>query len=304
MKADASVTGISIAGVHFVMASHDVPLPEDLFANSAYPLFQLQTAHPVLSHDRVNIHITRQPAPDLSKSRRLFDSRTAWNVCGDGPCYFITFDVPSALPPLWTAMIGPESDSVTVFCSDRMINAATGRLIFNPVSYPLDQILLMHFLAAAKGGICHAAGWHSNSRGIAFPGVSGRGKSTISRLLDLKAGNPPVSDDRVVIRLNAEKALLYGTPWPGEAGYAKNAAAPLAGIFFLSQGRENRISGLAANAAMERLLPVLSIPWYDKKMVSQMLDFGDALLGRVPAFDLIFRDDEEVVDVIERFLAD
>ncbi len=294
---------MSIAAFHFLITSHDVALPVACYADAAYPRFRIHTPCPVPSGDCLNIRITRKKPPDLSGAIQLFESQTAWNVYADGDHYFITFDVPPALPPLWTAMVGPGTDSVTVFCSERMIDAACDRLIFNPVSYPLDQILLMHRLAAGKGGICHAAGWHANGHGIIFPGVSRRGKSTISRLLDQKTGHPPVSDDRIVIRFQKDKPMIYGTPWPGEAGYAENAGAPLAGIFFLSHGRENQIVPIPASIAVERLLPVLSIPWYDKGMVKRMLNFCSDLAEETPAFDLFFRNDEEVVDVIERFLS-
>lgn len=304
MHNEPSFAGMSIAAFYFLITPCDVDMPLTFYADAAYPRFRLHSPSPVPPGDCINISITRQNPPDLSRAVLLFDSQTAWNVYTDGHHYYITFNVPPELPPLWTARVSPRADSVTVFCGDRMIDAASGRLIFNPVSYPLDQVLLMHRLAAGKGGICHAAGWHTNGQGIIFPGVSRRGKTTISRLLDQKTGHAPISDDRVVIRFQEDKPLIYGTPWPGEAGYAENAGAPLAGIFFLSHGRENKIVPISSNDAVERLLPVLSIPWYDKDMVRRMLDFCSDLTDVSPAFDLVFREDEEVVDVIERFLAD
>ena len=55
--------------------------------------------------------------------------------------------------------------------------------------------------------------------------------------------------------------------------------------------------------AMERLMPVTSIPWFDEKAMSAILSFCEELVFHVPAYELHFRPDSEVVDFLEKFVS-
>ncbi len=110
-----------------------------------------------------------------------------------------------------------------------------------------------------------------------------------------------LSDDRVVLRKIGNDFSMFGTPWPGEAGAALNKGVPLSGIFFISRERDNRVRDLTRKEALERLLPVTSIPWYDREAMGQILDFCDDLSSQVLSYELCFRLDGEAVHVIEEF---
>jgi hypothetical protein len=54
---------------------------------------------------------------------------------------------------------------------------------------------------------------------------------------------------------------------------------------------------------LEQLLPVTSIPWYDREVLPDVLDFCGDLVSSVPAYELYFRPDPGVVDFLESFAA-
>ncbi len=166
-----------------------------------------------------------------------------------------------------------------------------------PLVYPLDQLLLMYFLARRKGILTHAAGIARRGKAFIFPGVSGAGKSTFSGLL-LQAGTGKMlSDERIIVREIDGVMQAFGTPWAGTAGIACNASAPLAGIFFLKHGKSNRIEKLDAGAAADRLLPMASIPWYDPDTMAPIVAFAKRLAARVPAYEMSFTPDRSAIDL-------
>ena len=99
-----------------------------------------------------------------------------------------------------------------------------------------------------------------HGRGYFFPGKSGAGKSTLSRLLLGRDNIGMLSDDRVVARKIKGRFEVFGTPWAGDAEIAENKNVPLSGIFFIHHAEENMIKEIKPREAIERLMPVTSIP--------------------------------------------
>jgi len=194
---------------------------------------------------------------------------------------------------------------VDVYCSTRFIKELEpGRqVIISPFSYPLDQILLMYFLGS-NGFVIHAAGAIHQGKGYIFAGPSGAGKSTIAMLLSESADFTLLSDDRIVINKSANGFSIYGTPWPGEAGIASNNQAPLQKIFFLEKGGKNEINESGVHESLKKIMPVISLPWYDEKILSGYLDTCGAILEQTPTFVLSFTPAPESVEEIKKILAD
>jgi serine kinase of HPr protein (carbohydrate metabolism regulator) len=161
----------------------------------------------------------------------------------------------------------------------------------------------MYILARRHGALLHAAGIDINGKGYIFPGKSGAGKSTITRQFAALGDTGLLSDDRIVVRKIEGGFKAYGTPWPGEAGIALNKSVPLAGIFFINHGSANRIREITPKEALARLLPVTSIPWYDREVMDRILTFCEDLISSVPIYELDFKPSVEVVDVFERFVS-
>ena len=105
-----------------------------------------------------------------------------------------------------------------------------------PLEYPLDELAMMHRLALGEGIEVHALGLaDDDGSGYLFLGHSGAGKSTTARLWKQQRGVKLLSDDRIILREQNGKILMYGTPWHGDAGVASPDCAPLTAIFLLEQ---------------------------------------------------------------------
>ena len=108
-----------------------------------------------------------------------------------------------------------------------------------------------------------------------------------------------MSDDRMIVRKTGDELMAFGTPWPGDAGIAVNKGAPLAGILFLKHADETKVRRISPAEGANRLMPVVSIPWYDEVSVRGGLAFCDELVSRVPCYELAFRPEAEVVDALK-----
>jgi hypothetical protein len=205
--------------------------------------------------------------------------------------------------PLWMARLDLDSTEVSVHCGRRLITSADGSTVVNALQVQLDRRLVMYVLGRRKGMIVHAAGLEWEGRGYLFPGKSGAGKSTLSRLFATGRGFEMLSDDRIVVRKMGGAFRSYGTPWPGDAGFAVNKGVPLSGMFFIHKGPQNVIHEISPKEALERLFPVGVIPWYEKEMVPDFLDFCEYLVSSVPVYDLHFRPDQDVANYFLEFIS-
>jgi hypothetical protein len=252
----------------------------------------------------IQIRLQIGSIPDTENLRKLFDSNQSWSMFQDEDDYWLTLHPPAFEQPFWLAKINRDFSEATVYCSKKLIIKKNGRKVLsNPVSYPLDQILIMYILARKQGALLHAAGIDINGSGYIFPGKSGAGKSTITGQLAVRKNIGLLSDDRIVVRKMDGAFKAYGTPWPGEAGIAVNKSVPLSGIFFINHASSNRIKEITPGQALRRLLPVTSIPWYDREIMSEILTFCEDLISNVPIYDLYFKPTVEVVDVFEKFVS-
>lgn len=201
-------------------------------------------------------------------------------------------------PPSWEARIDAERRSVRVLCSRELLVDRDGvRCLWSPFHYPLDQVALMLMLAG-EGIIVHAAGAAVNGKGVILAGPSRAGKTTISRLCD-SAGLTVLSDDRVMVRRVGGEFRVFGTPWPGEGGYAVNQSLPLAAVVFLEKGEHERLEGITPGDSIRRLLPVASLPRFDRELAGRSLELCGDLVTCTPAYQLTFRPDAGAVRLLE-----
>jgi len=291
---------IKIGDIHFNLRS-SVPI---IFSEGepAYRAF-IKNSESRISKADVNIRIDLGNLPKTQGFEKIFSSGQSWSMFKYDELYWLVRDPHSYKNPLWIACFNKTiSEDVVVYCGEELISEKLGEtMVYNPFRYPLDQILVMYFLALNQGAIFHAAGININGKGYIFPGPSGAGKSTISRQFKDQDGIEIFSDDRIVIRKRGESFEAYGTPWPGEEGIALNQRMPLSGIFFLEHGLKNRVKKVRQTEALKKLFKVISIPWYDKEVVSQVLDFCEDVVKGIPFYELQFFPGPEVVSLLEEF---
>jgi len=125
----------------------------------------------------------------------------------------------------------------------------------DPIQFPIDEVLFVHYLSGGRGVVLHAcAVVDADGTGFLFCGESGDGKTTMARLWERLPGARILTDDRVILRTDADRVLMYGTPWHGEAEFAENVGKPVDRIFFLEHGHDNAFISLSPFDALTRLL--------------------------------------------------
>lgn len=255
------------------------------------------------SHENnITIHIQAgiPLLPPPHELTRLFQAGNSWRMDQTSAGDFWVRMQPNPLEsPAWIIEADSMFENITLHTGNRLVTS--GNTIVNPAQYPVDQIILMHYLPFLNGALIHSAGAVCNQGAFIFPGRSGAGKSTLTRLLRSNKDFLLLSDDRIIVRNTENGIRAFGTPWPGTEGAAENCSAPLKAIFFPVHGDRNRIEPVSPQETIRLLLPVTSIPWYDNRRFTAVLDFFSHLAVQTPSYKLYFKPDQEIVSVLEKF---
>jgi hypothetical protein len=168
----------------------------------------------------------------------------------------------------------------------------------HPLDYPLDEVLMTTLLSRGHGAELHGCGIiDEEGRGHLFVGQSGAGKTTIAGLWGDRA-HDIVSDDRVIVREQNGRMMMFGTPWHGEASLSSSASAPLAGIYLLAQSPENSLDLLGPGESVARLFSCAFPPFYDAQGMQWTISFLHRIAQRVPVRALRFAPTPAAVDLV------
>ena len=175
-----------------------------------------------------------------------------------------------------------------------------GRIQQSAYPYSSDSVLrILHTLLVARDGgfLVHAASALRNGRAFLFAGASGAGKTTIARLA------PPdvtlLTDEISYLRPLNEGYFAFGTPFTGElAEPGENLLAPVAALYLLASGRENKIEPVASAHAARGLLENILFFAGDPELVNLVFQSACEFAGRVPVYRLAFVPDSRVWDMI------
>lgn len=166
--------------------------------------------------------------------------------------------------------------------------------------YSIDAVLrIVHTLVLAKQGgfLLHSASAIRNGKAFLFAGISGAGKTTISRLAPADA--TLLTDEISYVRKQGDGYMAYGTPFTGElAKLGENASAPVAALYLLAQGPENRIEPVAVAEAGRALLANMLFFAEDSEMVHWAFQAACDFVDRVPVCRLTFVRDARVWEMI------
>lgn len=176
----------------------------------------------------------------------------------------------------------------------------TGRIHQSANPYAIDAVLrIVHTLVlSGQGGfLVHAASAVRNGKAFLFAGVSGAGKTTISRLA------PPdailLTDEISYVRKIRDVYCAFGTPFAGElAQLGENICAPLAALYLLAKGSRNQIEPLGHAEACRELLANILFFAEDEVAVKSVFDASCRFVGQVPVSRLTFAPDASVWEMI------
>ncbi len=178
--------------------------------------------------------------------------------------------------------------------------ARRGHIQQTPNPYSMDSVLrIVHTLVlAGQGGfLVHAASAVRNGKAFFFSGVSGAGKTTISRLAPSDAA--VLTDEISYVRREGESYQAYGTPFTGElARVGENVSAPIETFFLLAQGPKNKIEDVDKPQAARELLTNILFFAEDPQSVLPVFQSACDFVSRVAVKRLTFVPDEKVWEMI------
>ncbi|MCX7899266.1 MAG: hypothetical protein N2444_04150 [Methylocystis sp.] len=168
--------------------------------------------------------------------------------------------------------------------------------------YSIDSVLrILHTLILAKRGgfLLHAASAVRNGKAHIFSGVSGAGKTTISRLA------PPdatlLTDEISYVTKAPDGAYCaHGTPFAGDLGRpGENIGAPIGATYLISHGSENRIEDIASPVEAARaLLGNILFFTHSLEMVDAVFESALEFVQETPVKRLFFLPEERIWTLI------
>jgi hypothetical protein len=182
-----------------------------------------------------------------------------------------------------------------------------GKVRQNANPYSLDSVLrIVHSLILAERGgfLLHAASAICDGRAYLFSGISGAGKTTMTRLAppDITLLTDEISYLRPSPSPSAGGYSAFGTPFAGELARAgENCSAPVSALFFLEQGPENRIEELSCAEAVRRLMRNILFFAEDRELVEKLFAAACDFVSGVPIRRLTFYPDARVWSEVRNF---
>lgn len=255
-------------------------------------------------HDGAVTHFIIDPAPadvdidvtfleqyEPPRGELLFDSGAVWRMYAEGDGFRIECQ---------SDMISETPYKVATFNRDFTRGTIQSSLTkpFVPLEYPLDELLVANLLGRGRGVELHGCGVIDHSgRGHLFVGQSGAGKTTTARMWGDDA-REIVSDDRVIVREEEGELWIHGTPWHGEAELASPARAPLAGVYLLTQAKENELRALPDAVAVARLFGCTFPPFHNPEAIAFTMSMLARIVSRVPVREFRFTLDGNALKLI------
>jgi hypothetical protein len=111
-----------------------------------------------------------------------------------------------------------------------------------------------------------------------------------------------LGDDRIFTRKAASGFSVHASPWVSTSRLCENLSGPLEGMIFLRQAPKTQLTKITKAEALQWLLPVTDIPWWEQAATNSILGYLEELISTVPAYILDFTPTPDVADVLAREL--
>jgi hypothetical protein len=232
--------------------------------------------------------------------KRLFDSGSLWTLYEGATELIFDFVTPVLGPnPYKRLLVNREFSAARLLLNREYLS--NEEPVF-PLEYPLDELLVTHWLSRGRGVEVHGCGLvDREAGGQLFLGHSGAGKSTTTLLWKAMRDVRILSDDRIILREQAGGFWMYGTPWHGDAGFALPDKSEVQRIFFLEHGLKNEIQPLPKARAVAELLARSFVPFYARAPIDSTLGCLHKIANSVPCFLYRFTRDSRAVETIFNF---
>ncbi len=242
--------------------------------------------------------------PDYPKQRALFRARENWRLYEDNGRYI--FETFQSYKRRYAGITGvcfieKKLSGGKVYISpesDNMVDVKSWSL--EQLMKILGHLIIISILHRFQGMLIHSSGIILNKEGIIFSGISGAGKTTLSKLWQKRDAVTVLSDDRVIVRRERKEYFVYGTPWPGEGKAASFKKAPLKRIIFLSKARKNLLIPIERKEALRQLITQCFPAIWNKQAIDFAIKFCGMLVRDIPCFSFGFVPDDSAVEYFLR----
>ena len=158
------------------------------------------------------------------------------------------------------------------------------------------RVVYSLILLDENGFLVHAASLIKNGDGFLFPGKSGTGKTTITRL---STDSILLSDEVSLVKMLDGKYHVFGTPFWGELNIAgENTHTALKHIYLPKQDKINYKKPANAAKTLEKLIPNVLFFLDDDESKMQLFNICHDFVNIVPAHELHFLPDPSFWGVI------
>ena len=164
----------------------------------------------------------------------------------------------------------------------------------DPLEYPLDGLILYYLTAINADIMIHASGVYYGGNGYIFSGISGKGKTTLSRLWD-NVGAQVIHDDRLIIRNTDGLYRMFNTPVYKNDGPKES---PIDKIFFIDHGAENEMNPVKEASAVSYVVANSIQHNYSPDMIARFLGSVSMMCSKVPVATLSFKPDRSIIEYI------
>ena len=231
--------------------------------------------------------------PETTLGEKVFDSPPIWTLYRkNGTLTIKIFDTFSDLKR--ALVLTRHLEKADLYCADK-----SGRFC-NPFYGPTMELLMVNYMAQARGVIIHSCGIARSGSGILFVGESGAGKSTLARMWAEENGVDVLSDDRIIVRKKNHCFWMCGTPWHGDANFVSPRGVRLESIFFLKRSQENSVEQIKGADPVLHLLTCSFPPYWDPDGMAFTLDLFTDLAAHVPCQELAFRPDRSALELVKK----
>jgi hypothetical protein len=248
----------------------------------------------------ISFRVHNGSLPEIVPQEVIFDSGHTWALYRSRGKYVLQDDtLESDSSPNTFVVLESDFKSGDIFTR---LAPSYEKGHYDPLGYPLSQILMILLLSLGRGILLHACGIVDGESGYLFLGNSGHGKTTMARLWKENQCSV-LNDDRIVVREKGDRFWMYGTPWHGDLADWSLKGVPIRKIFFLNADEENSAIPKVGVEAVSMILKRSFPPIWDESGMTYEMELCERLVEKTPCYELHFEPDKRVVDFV-RGLAD
>jgi hypothetical protein len=271
-------------------------IPFSIEVAAGCPSIELDQAHNNFLTTRkpeISFRSITEPFLSMDKTRLVFDAGALWTLNEDASNHIFSLRTSTSPRKMYKqAVINNDYSEGTIYMSK------DSRETY-PLAYPLEELIFINLLGKRNGFILHSCGMGDGQNGYIFSGVSGAGKSTISKLIEASGKLRIMSDDRAIISRNSESFMICGTPWHGTVKTCENLKSPLKKVFFIRHAKEHYANRWDPVKAASHLIARSFPPYWDKEGMARTVDLCRDIANSVPCYELGFKQDKSIAAFIE-----